>query len=84
MVLPYHGSKCFQIWYYLQKLIKLGLVHNLGKEMALVQDEITIMASQDVTPEQAERFEVECGFCSKLITVRSLEAHIMAFHSKEY
>lgn len=74
----------FQIWYYWQNLISLGLVHNLGKELALVQDEITIMASQDITAEQAERFEVECGFCSKLIAVRSLEAHIMSSHSKEY
>jgi len=56
----------------------------MARKMALVHDEVTIMASQDVTPEQAERFEVECGFCSKLIAVRSLEAHIMAFHSKEY
>lgn len=52
--------------------------------MVLVQDELTIMASQDVTEEQAEKFEVECGFCAKLIAVRSLEAHIMAFHAKEY
>lgn len=52
--------------------------------MALVQDNITIMASQDVTEEQAEKFEVECGFCSKLIAIRSLEAHIMVFHAKEY
>ena len=52
--------------------------------MALVQDEITIMASQDITEEQAERFEVECGFCARLIAVRSLEAHIMASHAKEY
>ncbi|MFM8659011.1 MAG: hypothetical protein ACKOCQ_03645 [Candidatus Nitrosotenuis sp.] len=52
--------------------------------MALVQDKLTIMASQDVSEDQAERFEVECGFCAKPIAVRSLEAHIMAFHAKEY
>jgi hypothetical protein len=58
---------------------------NTGKEMALQQqDGFCIMASQDITPEEAEHFEVECGFCSKIITVRSLEAHIMAYHSKEY
>jgi hypothetical protein len=56
-----------------------------GKEMALQQqDEFCIMASQNITPDEAERFEVECGFCSKIITVRSLEAHIMTHHSKEY
>ncbi|MGQ0606611.1 MAG: hypothetical protein ACT4OD_06680 [Candidatus Nitrosotenuis sp.] len=52
--------------------------------MALQYDDLQIMASCDVTKEEAERFEVECRFCSKLIAVRSLEAHIMAFHTQEY
>jgi hypothetical protein len=68
-------SKALSTWFSFQ---------NLVREMALVQDNITIMASQDVTEEQAEKFEVECGFCSKLIAIRSLEAHIMVFHAKEY
>ena len=45
---------------------------------------LQIMASRDITEDEAERFEVECGFCAKPIAVRSLEAHIMAFHAKEY
>lgn len=55
-----------------------------GKKMALQYDDLQIMASRDISEEEAERFEVECGFCSKIIAVRSLEAHIMALHSQEY
>jgi len=35
----------------------------------------------DISEEAADKLEVECGHCGKLIRIRSLADHIMAAHS---
>jgi hypothetical protein len=37
----------------------------------------------DISEENMDRLEVECGYCGKLICIRSLAAHIIAVHANK-
>lgn len=38
----------------------------------------------DITEEAFDKLEVECGFCGKLVRMRSLTAHVGAIHSDHF
>jgi hypothetical protein len=52
--------------------IKEASVKNLFKEEDL---------GVDISEEAADKLEVECGHCGKLIRIRSLADHILVAHS---
>ena len=53
---------------------RLGLQHS-GQED---------MPGYDITEETFDKLEVECGFCGKLVRMRSLTAHVGSVHSDHF
>lgn len=39
---------------------------------------------REIAPEEAEKLEVICGFCDKLIRIRNLAEHFKSEHSEVF
>jgi hypothetical protein len=54
--------------------------HNATKDVFKHDSEEEIIGL-DISEEAADKLEVECGYCGKLIRIRSLADHILVSHS---